>query len=476
MDIRLEHKLSLQQVLTPQLIETMRLLQLPIIELTDRLNEELLSNPMLEIASQKVSDKREASPSEQSEQLAEYDKLYDGLSRMSTHIRHRPDSDEEFSPLDIVPYKKSIYDFLTEQLAMLTSDTRLIAIGNFLLGNLDERGFLAVSLDELKQEISLQGVVNNPTSEEMEKALELVQLLEPSGIGARDLRESYLIQLGDLGQEGSLAYRMVRDYFDMLSSKNVVELASLAEVSPDDMEKALDEIAHLDKSPGMDYSFGDEFSDTSKNSTFLIKPDIVVERFDGDFRIIYNESDIPSLMVNHRYLNLLKKAKTLSPETKEFLLKKLDSAKWWVDALELRRRNLIAVTESIVQHQKEFFKHGPSYIQPLMMTSIAKEIGIHPATVSRIVKGKFVETPHGIFPMRSFFGRATTTKGGEDIAALKIKEHLVQFIKSEDKRKPLSDQKLSELLREKGIEIARRTVAKYREQLNIPRARMRRTE
>jgi len=467
MDLRLQHKLALKQILTPQVIQTMELIQLPILELSNKLKQELVENPMLEIKKEKQEEIKTESldhDNSSTSDLIAYKKLFDGLQNMDSESSGAIIEDEEdFSPIERVPFRSSLFDYLIDQLHLNDNSERINDLAEFIIGNLDDHGMLNVSLEELLEDAERLDIVEKPTLKELNEALEEVQQLDPPGIGARDLRESYLLQMGASEDFDSLAYIIVRDYFDILGKKNLPEMEKILGESSERIKEALHKIYLLQTKP---------IAEATKYE-IAVEPDIEIKKIDGRWQVIYNSFDIPELSISKYYMNLLRKTHELKDDIKIFLKKKLDSAKWWIDALHMRRENMINTMKTIIKFQEDFFEKGPEFIKPMKMEEIAHEIGVHPATISRLSKDKYVQTPHGVFPVKYFFTRGLATDTGDDMSTRVIKGKIAEYIERENKAKPLSDQNIADILFTDGIQIARRTVAKYRELLGYPSARMR---
>ncbi len=461
-NLRLEQKPELRQILTPKLIETLKLLILPKIELQKRLEQELMENPMLDAE----DEEHWTESNEMNENLAEWKKLLDGIRITSRHLEEKDPDTETVDPLIFTPYQKTLYEDLQEQLAATVGDDRIQAIGEFIIGNLDNRGFLSIPVQEIVSDFVRSGELEPPpTEQEVMNALKIVQSLSPPGIAARDVRECMILQLKDLNLEDSIAYKIIDEHYDELLSKNIPQLAKSIGVDDKEIEKALEILSHLSFYPAEGRGITASF----------VEPDLIVYKDSkGKWKIIYNDENIPRLSINNRYKQLLQKVDNLNKEAKEYLLSKLESAKWWIDALNQRRINLENTMRAILEYQNEFFEKGPKYIKPLTMETIADAIEVHPATISRIVRDKYVLTPYGTFPMRNFFTTGLASKDGGEIATDRVKEKIKQMVENEDKHKPLSDQKIANKLQSDGIKIARRTVAKYRENMGILPARRRR--
>ncbi|RKZ24997.1 RNA polymerase sigma-54 factor [bacterium] len=458
-NLKLEQKLELRQILTPKLIETLKLLILPKLELQSKLEQELMENPMLDATpNEPASDN-----SEVDSEIVLWKKFIDGMRLASRNLGMKDNDAEVIDPTTFAKYEKTLYEDLHEQLLASAHDDREFRIGEFIIGNLDDRGLLPLAIQEIKDSLS-DKLEPPPSDYEVEKALKTVQSLSPPGIAARDIRECMLIQMKDLGLTDTLAYRIVEQHYDDLLRKNVPQLAKILGVEDSEVESAMEILSHLSFYP----------AEGRETNTSTIEPDLFVFKDnDGEWHIVYNEENLPSLSINKHYQNLLKKAEDLNEDAKKYLLQKLESARWWIDALNHRRKTLIETMRAIIENQIDFFERGPEYIKPLKMETIADIVGVHPATISRIVRNKYVLTPYGTFALRKFFTTGISSSSGEDIAADRVKNRIREIIEQENKKKPLSDEKIAQILNAEGIKIARRTVAKYREKMGILPARMR---
>jgi RNA polymerase sigma-54 factor len=302
------------------------------------------------------------------------------------------------------------------------------------------------------------------TEDEMYRMLEVVQALDPPGVGARDLRECLMLQLRDAGLEQSVPYRLVRDCFDELINHRWSEISKRFGISPSDVQKAADEIAKLDPKPGLMYS------DASDN---YIIPDLVVEKIDGKYHVFLNDANLPRLKLSRAYQEIARDKKKFDGENKEFISNKLNSANWMIQAIEQRRQTMLKVMNYIVERQRDFFEKGVQYLKPLTLREVAEVISMHESTVSRVTNEKFVQTPRGVLPLKFFFSSGLSTTGGEDVSARGIKDQIQKLVENEDPKHPLTDQAIVNILKESGVQIARRTVAKYRDQLGVLSARMR---
>ena len=300
--------------------------------------------------------------------------------------------------------------------------------------------------------------------EEAEAMLALVQHLDPPGVGARDLRECLLIQMREAGDEESLTYRLVRDAFPDLIAHRWNDLARKFEVEPRTVQEAADALAKYDPKPGLKYS--------NRGDGYII-PDLVVDKIDGRYQVFLNDSGVPRLRLSRAYQEIARDKKKMTAENREFIASRMNSANWMIQAIEQRRQTMLKVMNFIVDRQRDFFEKGIEYLRPLTLREVADVINMHESTVSRVTNEKYVQTPRGVLPLKFFFSSALSTASGEDASARSIRAKLEKMVAEENTAKPLTDQQIVHLFQEQGIQIARRTVAKYRDQLGILPARMR---
>ena len=302
------------------------------------------------------------------------------------------------------------------------------------------------------------------TSAEAEEMLAIIQRLDPPGIGARDLRECLLIQLGEQADTESLTYRLVHDAFPDLIAHRWNDLAKRFGVEPAAVQSAADELARLDPKPGLKHA--------SQSDGYII-PDLIVEKIGGRYQVFLNDTGMPRLRLSRSYQEIARDKKKMTPENREFIASKMNSANWMIQAIEQRRQTMLKVMNFIVDRQRDFFEKGIEFLRPLTLREVAEVINMHESTVSRVTNEKYVQTPRGVLPLKFFFSSALATASGEDASARSIRAKLQKMVGEEDSGKPLTDQQIVHLFQEQGIQIARRTVAKYRDQLGILPARMR---
>ena len=338
-----------------------------------------------------------------------------------------------------------------------------VRIAEFLIGSIDDRGWLVTPLEEVA---SMLGV----PLETVEKVLAVVQALEPAGVGARDLRECLLIQLEARGDRDSLSWKLIHDHFDHLVNRRFPEIARVLKVTPEEVQAGADVIATLNPRPG---------TAIAEDDARYVTPDLLVERVDDEYVVMLNDRHVPRLRISSAYESVIRGKKkpdatTSEKETRTFIKDQLASAKWLIQTIEQRRRTMIKVMKCIIREQREFFDKGIAFLRPLTLAAVARQIDMHESTVSRVCSAKYVQTPRGVFELKFFFSSGLETDDGEDVSARTAKDIIRTLIDEEDKTDPLSDQRIAEMLHERGLHIARRTVAKYREQLSILPARFRR--
>jgi RNA polymerase sigma-54 factor len=384
---------------------------------------------------------------------------------------------EYFEPVTVD--RRDLYDHLRDQLILLRLSPRQMLLGEEIIGNIDENGYLTCILDEVVRGLNEwleesgedwaredgEGETPDPfTMDEAEQMLRVVQGFDPAGICARDLRECILLQMRDQGLEDTLAFRIVDRYFDQLISHRWSEVSKELAITPRDVQAAADEISKLDPKPGLKHAAPPDN---------YITPDLIVEKIDGDYLVFLNDTNLPRLRLSKAYREIAKDKNKYKGENKEFIANKLNSANWMIQAIEQRRQTMLKVMNFIVDRQREFFEKGVQYLKPLTLREVAEVINMHESTVSRVTNEKFVQTPRGVLPLKFFFSSGLSTTSGEDVSARGIKDKIKKLVEEENPKRPLTDQAIVNILKEEGIQIARRTVAKYRDQLGILSARMR---
>jgi RNA polymerase sigma-54 factor len=467
--------------INPRLYQAMDLLYMPLLDLQQHLKQELLNNPFLDLVEEE-EEEEEQTETESVEQTEEEKRgeeidweeiLLDGFDTAGGR-REEHEEKEYFEPVTVAT--RDLSDHLRDQVSLLELDPREMLLADEFIGNIADDGYLATSVEEVVA--SLNDVVSRAaeeadrdigdlplyTVEEAEKMLETVQSLDPPGVAARTLQECLLLQLKEAGLQQSLPYRLVHDCFDELIAHRWSEISKRFGISAADVQGAADEIAKLDPKPGLRYSSG---------SDNYIIPDLIVDKIDGQYHVFLNDANLPRLKLSKTYQEIARDKKKFEGENKEFISNKLNSANWMIQAIEQRRQTMLKVMNYIVDRQREFFDKGVQYLKPLTLREVAEVINMHESTVSRVTNEKFVQTPRGVLPLKFFFSSGLATTDGEDVSARGIKAQLEKLVQEEDPKHPLTDQAIVNILRESGVQIARRTVAKYRDQLGVLSARMR---
>jgi RNA polymerase sigma-54 factor len=485
LEMRGHMRMEQRMKLAPHMIQSMEILQLPILALQERIEQELNSNPVLEIEEptnpentdsveqQSQGDinekdlvvKPDGQRTEDFERLGSLDDDYkDYLSRAGS-FRRRSQTDEPDAKLQAIQNTaappQSLHDHLTEQWGLVEAGTPVKKAGNMIIDYIDERGYLSIRLEQLYNKDRTDFALDD-----LKQALELVQQLEPAGVGARDLKECLLIQMAQSSEDMSFEARLIAEHMDDLLENRLPDIARKMNCSIETVNRAIERMSKLDTSPGLQIG---------RDRNHPITADVIVQSSNDseDYSVQLADSNLPALRVNNYYSKMAKGA-GVSEKTKKFLLNNIRSARWIIDAIEQRKNTLLKVARSVVEHQKAFFDKGQLYLKPLPMSKVADDVGVHLATVSRAVAGKYVQCSQGLLPLRKFFSGGTEDVNGEKHSWEAIRAKLQQIIDAEDKTKPLSDDQIREKLAEDGIKnLARRTVAKYRKLLNIPAARFR---
>lgn len=472
--------LKLSQKLSPQQIQLMKLIQLPTLAFEQRVKQEYEENPALDTGKEKDEHedefKNETDVDERDVIETDFDVddylSDDEIPNYRLKANNYSADDEEKN----VPYASgtSFSQYLKTQLQTYTFKADQEDIAFFLVGSVDDSGYIRRSLIDIVDDLAFtQNIFTDEAS--VEKVLKIVQSLDPPGVGARDLRECLLIQLKRKTQTESvsLALRIIEEAFEKFSKKHYDKLTQKFSISEEKLKQAIEEIEHLNPKPGASYSGG------SKSVEHVI-PDFAIHIKNGELELTLNGRNAPEMHISRDYSNMLKgykEAKTKTKEQKEavfFIKQKLDSAKWFIDAIKQRQETLYSTMYAIMMHQEDYFLTGDERnLKPMILKDIAEKIDMDISTVSRVANSKYVETPYGTFLIKSFFSESMKNEEGEDVSTREIKKILEMTIEAEDKKKPFTDAKLAELLKEKGYPIARRTIAKYREQLDFPVARLR---
>jgi RNA polymerase sigma-54 factor len=467
---KLHTKLVQKLILTPSLQQAIKLLPMSTLELSELLNQEMVENPMLEEVPTEELQPVEATQDKQEEQKSaekekgdtwddqdyEYffgDYLDDGYRpKTPTEVKELPPIENTLST------SASLADHLLWQLSMQTDEPTTREIGEAIIGNLDDDGYLVATVEEL-------AAMGPWSTDDVEKALNLVQGFDPVGVASRDLQECLLIQLRHFGHAGTAAERIVTEHMRLLQNHQVPELARKLGMSIDDLKQHIELIRHLDPKPGSRHN--------PSQSQYVI-PDVYVVKVEDAYVALLNEEGLPQLRISPVYRRLLDKgASENTDETRAYVKDKFRSALWLIKSVEQRQKTIHKVATSIINFQRDFLDHGIEYLRPLVLRDVANDIGMHESTVSRVVTNKYMHTPQGVFEMKYFFHSGIASSYGEAVSSVTIKQRIRKIIEQEDPRKPLSDSKIVSILQREGLELARRTIAKYREELKIPTSNQR---
>lgn len=471
-----------QLVLAPQMRQSLKILQVAALDLRATIQEELQGNPTLEeLPTEGVSLERDtargteadadANPDRGNDEAMDFskDKDLEILGKLNDDWRdHLSDtggvrqmSQEEDERrqhfLESLTSETSLSEHLIQQAELSEAPFEVKTAMKFLVGSLDDRGFLTSTLSDI-------AMMSGLPLDVVQQASKLLRTFDPPGIGAADLGDSLQIQLAHKGREKSVAARLIRDHFELLVRRRIPDLARKMGLPPETIQEAIEEIGTLDPSPGR------RFADDSNR---VVVPDVTVEKEGTEWKILLNADYIPRLRLSNTYKDLIAKG-TLNKQERDYLREKLRSGKFIINAIEQRQRTIERITKEIIRHQTEFFEEGVSKLKPLTMTQIADIIGVHETTVSRAVANKYMKTPHGVFDMKFFFTSGYQSEAGQAVANTSVKEMIADIIAGEDPGAPLSDQEIVKVLDGKGLKIARRTVAKYREELGLLPSNLRR--
>jgi RNA polymerase sigma-54 factor len=465
-ELRQQLKLTQQLIMTPQLQMAIKLLQLSRLELMDAIRQELEENPTLEEL-QETAAKEQLEPEGQ-EQATTIEKTKEVTidEKMSSDIdwsnyideynspgRVRFESEDRESPQyeAFISHKESLSDHLLWQLLMSSPSDEEKRIGSLIIGNLDKDGYLKSSNEELAQQAGVE-------PDDIEEVLFLLQSFDPTGVCARDLRECLLLQAHALGLKGTLVTKIIDNHLNHLENKNYKAICRALKVSLDEVIAAVDIITGMEPKPGRQYS---------EEEPQYITPDIYVYKTENDFAIVINDDGLPKLKVNSFYKQAITRGKEVSGNAREYIQDKLRSAAWLIRSIHQRQKTIYKVMESILKYQGEFFDKGITHLKPMVLRDVAEDIGMHESTISRVTTNKYAFTPQGIFELKYFFNSSIKRVHGEAIASASVQAKIRRLIEGEDARKPLSDSKMAEMLRTQNIDIARRTVAKYREMMGV---------
>jgi RNA polymerase sigma-54 factor len=491
-------RLGQEMKINPRLYQAMDMLTMPLLDLQQHLKQELLVNPFLDLVEEEDDDETgDASTTE--EETAAGGESYEVPLETAVPAPENDPRQQETDWEEILlngfdvsgpreDYEEREYaepagitrggleSDLRDQLALLKLTPRQQVLAEEFIGDINDDGYLACGLDEILRGINAEvhrsaeeagrdtGTVPYFTMPEAEEMLAIIQGLDPAGVGARDLRECLLLQLREAPGDATLARRILAEHFDELIAHRWVEIARRVGTTAAEVQQAADQIAKLNPKPG--------FAKSASLDSYVI-PDLVVDKIDGQYLVFLNDTNIPRLRLSRVYQDMARDRKKFTQEHKEFIASKLNAAQWLIQAIEQRRHTMLKVMHFIVDRQRDYFEKGVQYLKPLTLREVADVIGMHESTVSRVTSDKYVQTPRGVLPLKFFFSSGIATADGEDVSARGIKDKIEKLVKDEDPKDPLTDQAIVEILEREGVRIARRTVAKYRDQLHVLSARMR---
>jgi len=477
---RLSLQQKLLQKLSPQQIQVIKLLEIPTVQLEQRIKKELEENPVLELTSESPPEEGEEQEDESSgESNSDEFTLEDYMDdddipeyRLSSNNYSKDDRQID------IPFSAgtSFHESMNEQLGLANLDEKQKKLAEYIIGNIDEDGYLRRDLLSISDDLAFN--LNMDVSEqELEKILEIIQDFDPAGVGARDLKECLLLQIRRKKETTQilLAMKILRESFDEFTRKHYDKIIRKYEITEEDLKYAVAEILKLNPKPGSSYS------NPLNKSNQVIVPDFILENNDGELQLSLNQRNVPDLKMSSTYLNMMRSynenRRNISHDQKDALLfvkQKMDSAKWFIDAIRQRQQTLLLTMSEIINFQKEYFQDGDeTRLKPMILKDIADLTGLDISTISRVSNSKYIQTHFGIFPLKYFFSEGMQKDTGEEVSTREIKKILEECILAENKHRPLTDDRLARILKEKSYPIARRTVAKYREQLGIPVARLR---
>ena len=471
--LKLSQEMKLTQKLDVRMIQSLKLLPLTTMQLEQRIHQELEQNPMLQedetveqvqenpgnVSHESGKVKTSSEEKEDNGDFSEADwtkYIQDGYEYNYSSRQERDPNVEEYEPPQT--YTHTLSDHLTEQLGTTVRNERDRRIGEFIIGCINDNGYLELSDEEIAADVDVP-------VKDVSRLITIIQQFEPSGVGARNLKEGLLIQLKDRRLENSVAWDVVKEHFTDLTNRKFKDIMSALSITEEELKDAMEIIGGLTPKPGA------MFNNTSNT---VIIPDIIVEKVDGEYEVMLNDRNVPRLMISSGYSKLLEKKTDTPPEARKYLVDKLNSARWFINAIEQRRFTILRASKAIVESQKEFLEHGISHLKPMTLQDIAENIGVAISTVQRVTAGKYIQTPQGVFELKYFFTqRIFSSDGSEDFSSESVKDRLIKLIEKENPQKPISDQKITDTLNNEGIVISRRAIAKYRDELQIPPARLR---
>jgi len=468
---KLHTKLVQKLILTPSLQQAIKLLPMSTLELVDLLNQEMVENPMLEevpteelqpaeaAAQVEKTDAEQSATAEKSDNWDDSDYEYFFGDYLDDGYRpHTPQEVKELPPIEnTLSTSTSLSDHLLWQLSIQTDDERLREIGQAIIGNVDDDGYLVASLDEI-------AAMGPWPVGEVEHALKLVQSFDPIGVAARDLQECLLLQIRHIGLDGTPTEKIIVDHLRLLQNHQIPEIARRLGLSIDELKEHVEIIRHLDPKPGSRFN---------PSQAHYVIPDVYVVKVEDQYVAVLNEEGLPQLRISPVYRRLLDKNTEQNSETRAYVKDKFRSALWLIKSVEQRQKTIHKVATSIINFQRNFLDYGIEHLRPLVLRDVANDIGMHESTVSRVVTNKYMHTPQGVFELKYFFHSGISSSYGESVSSVTIKNRIRKIIENEDVRRPLSDSKIVSILQHEGLVLARRTIAKYREELKIPTSNQR---
>jgi len=457
----LSQEMKMQQVLAPHLFQSLEILQMPLLDLQQMIKQELSENPTLEATEQQADAQIEVEQGTKDVEREEFDNEIEKLAALgdewgdnfyeNRQVAGGGDAEEKYQyMMDSLSESSSLHDELLEQLTLSSLNEYERKIAGIVLGNIDDDGYLQLDVDDLL-------ALPNFPAETLDKILDTIHDFDPPGVGARDLRECLMLQLKRAGREDTQEYQMVSEHLDLLGRHKYDEIARAMGLTGERVKELADAVAKLDPKPGRNFSEG---------QIEYVTPEIIVEKKDGEYVITQNKKPYPNLFISRKYLQMLKDPGT-SKEVKTYIREKITKSKQFIQSIDQRMSTIYRIAVEIVRIQRDFFDHGVSKLRPLNMKTVAELLEVHETTISRATTGKYMQTPRGLLSMKYFFKPGIMTASGESVSNESVKSALGEIVRDEDKKKPYSDAKLVNLLEEQGMKIARRTVAKYRDQLRI---------
>jgi RNA polymerase sigma-54 factor len=440
--------LALQQTLSPQMQQSLHILQAPLMELRQLVTAELEANPTLEEEPREVAREPEGQEGQRAELTDQWNEYYAQRATSEPWTADAQARRQHF--FDSQTKAPTLQQHLLDQMSGSEMSSQERGIALVIIGNIDDQGYLRATTAEVAAQAGC-------LEEDVERVIEIVQGFDPAGVAARNLSECLFIQLRRSGRQYSLESRIVQHYLEELSRRKLPEIARLCHVSLSDVQNAAESIARLEPRPGRPFSAEDEQS---------ILPDVIVERDGDDYTVSLNDDEIPSLRIGDRYKDMLSQSAG-DREVRDYLREKIRGGRFFIRCVQQRQHTLLNIAREIVSRQRDFFDLGPAHLRPMTMSKVAQAVGVHETTVSRAVSGKYLASPRGLFELKYFFTSGYTTDNGESVSNESVRQAIAEIVRNEDTRRPLSDQDIVTMLSERGLPIARRTVAKYREQIGI---------